>query len=263
VIAFVTLRNGAKFGLTVLAWIALPTIALAVKGIFSIFAVGFIHCIIVFVLALSLRHTHRWNDLLFILTLVFVAFVGLIHVFVPEVGQEWHKLLMQFMQSWVAQGQQEPAYWPAIVKTASKIGTGIVSFTLMTFMFLELMVARFWQSVIYNPGAFKREILQIRINRWVSLLLPLVFVLIVMTHNPTLTDMYPVVVFPMTVAGLVVIHAFGVAKPNARFFVPVAYVATFIFSYLICLWAVVGLVDAWINFPSRAKVFELLEKGEK
>lgn len=264
VLAFVTLRNGAKFGLAVLAWIAVPALALMIKDVFAnIFTMTFIHCLIVYVLALTLRNTQRWNDVLCIMTLVFIAFVGLIHFFIPDVASEWQKVLMQFMQNWVSNGQTEPAYWPEIVNMFSKVGTGVIGFALMCFMFIELMLARFWQSIIYNPGAFKINMLKIRVNRWVALLLPISLALVIFTNNMTITDMLPVILFPLMVAGLVLIHCVAMSKSQLRFIVPIVYVFTFVFTYAICLWAIIGFIDAWFNFPVRAKALDLLEKGEK
>lgn len=262
VLAFTTLRNGAKFGLGVLAWLAIPAIALGFEGELSLFAIAWIHCLIIFVLALTLRQTHCWNNVLLVMTVFFIVFIALIHFIVPDVGFEWHKLLLQFMQNWVAQGQSEPNYWPTIVTFFMKCGTGFIAFFLMTCMLLQLMIARFWQSIIYNPGAFKREILKIRINRWVSLLLPLMLIMSITTQNDVLTDMLPIIVFVFMVAGLVVVHTIALAKPQMRFVVPVVYIATFLFIYPIGLLALVGFLDAWIEFPSRVKAFELLNKGE-
>ena len=263
IIAFTTLRSGFRFGLSVLAWVAIPAIALGLRGDLSAFAMSLLHCLIIFALALMLRHTHNWNNVLLIMTVVFVAFIGLAHLLVPEVSLVWNKILSQFMQNWIAEGQTEPSYWPEAVSIFSKVGTGVVAFVLMSSMLLELMIARFLQSITYNPGAFKSEILKIKINRWGSLVLPVFLIVIMVSGNTVFTDMLPAIVFSFMVAGLVVVHAIASIKPQIGFMVPVAYVATFIFIYLICLWALAGFLDAWIQFSSRVKAFELLKKGDK
>jgi hypothetical protein len=262
VVAFTTLRHGAKFGLTVLAWVAIPAIVLGIEGQLSAFAVGLIHCSMVFVLALVLRNTHSWNSLLFLMTIILIIIIALVHLWVPDISGVWNTILSQFMQNWVEQGQTEPTYWASTVSVFTKFGTGIVAFALMSFMMLQLMIARFWQSAIYNKNAFKREILKIRINCWVSLVLPGVLLIAVMSPHAFLWDALPVILFGFIIAGFVVLHTFALTKPQAGLVVLLAYIATFIFIYLICLWALVGFLDAWINFPWRAKAFELLKKGD-
>lgn len=263
VLAFVTLRNGAKFGAVVLAWVAIPAIAFAVRGHFSAFGIAWVHCFVVYIAALTLRNTHRWNDVLLVLTLVGCAVVMAAHGFIPDVNAVWHSVLTRLMGTLTASQSVPSEYWPRIIDLYSRIGTGVVTSTLMIFMFLELMIARYWQSIIYNPGALKVEMLKLRIHRWVSLILPIAVILAFITHNTVLIDMMPVILFPFIVEGLIVLHAAAVAKPNWRFMVPVAYVATFVFTYFICLWALIGFLDGWVKFPSRIKAFEILEKGEK
>ena len=263
IIAFVTLRNGSRFGLVTLLWVALPALAMLALGHISIFDLIWVRCLIIYGLALVLTHTHRWNDVLAALTILGVIVVAVIHGIIPDIDQKWYELANQFMKQWTAAGQTQPSQWQDLIHIFAHIGTGLAIGSILIILLLQLLIARFWQAIMFNPGALRKEVFQIRINRWVSLLLPLAIILMMVTQAALLIDLLPIILFPFVVAGFVVLHTLAFVMPKLKLLIPIAYIITCLFIYLVCLWACLGFIDAWVSFPFRRQALQLLKKGEK
>jgi hypothetical protein len=256
IVAFVTLRVGPKAGLILLAWVALPAIALFIRGHASMFDLVWLRCFILWGLGTALYYTHSWNLVLCMLTLIGVIGVALIHALIPNVEHTWYALGTQMIQSVVGQEHMPPAQWDSVMHSFARFGSGIVLFCSITGLFLQLLCARYWQASIYNPGGSRQELMRMRIQRWISLILPICILLAVFTNLAYFTDVIPVILFPFVIVGFVCLHAFMMTAPKLGFLVPVAYIATFFVMYLILVWSALGFVDAWVDFPARLEALK-------
>ena len=256
IVAFVTLRAGPRAGLILLAWVALPALALLIRGHASMFDLVWLRCFILWGLGTVLYYTHSWNLVLCVLTAIGVIAVALIHAFIPNVAHTWYTLAMQMVQSIVGSEQAPPAEWGNIMHGFARFGSGVVLFCSITGLFLQILCARYWQASIYNPGGSRQELMRMRIQRWLSLALPICLLLAIFTNLAYFTDVIPVILFPFMIVGLVCLHVFAMAAPKLGVLVPVAYIATFFVMYLILVWSALGFIDAWANFPARLEALK-------
>lgn len=263
IVGLVTLRKGAKAGLFVVAFAILPAISLLVSQGFEygVFYTLFMRsaliwmCVLVWVFALILRRWNSWILVLETMALIGVIAVLVIHASVPDLKQDWINFLMHFYKGFsISSSMQIPSG-----KTADSVyqvvpfATGSAAFLLFFGMFLLLLLARWWQSVIFLPGGFRQEFIQIRVHRIAAILL--VIATIGMFGQPAwLMDVYPVLLLPFMVAGLSVVHHLANKRRQMIFLLIAVYIALVLLYFVaiavlsLAVLSLVGFIDSWSNF---------------
>ncbi len=249
-VAFITLRKGAKSGLVVLTWVALPAVAMMFIGKLSLFDVLLARCVVVWALAILLRQTHSWSLLLAVLAVIGAVGVAFFHVWIADPVSFWSaKLSIYFLQ--MAEMLPLPAAdIKANVALIAGFATGLLAFVVVAGIFIQLLLARWWQASLFNPGGLGKEAKMIRVNPWVSG----VFVLAIIGacfKQALLVDMMPVLMIPFIVAGFSLLHWWMIHKPQLTWVLVVVYVGFIFFPYVSMSLALYGMADSWVDFRRR------------
>ena len=129
--------------------------------------------------------------------------------------------------------------------------TGLIAALLQAVSLLALMLGRYWQAALYNPGGFGSEFRAIRLPLVPALLL-LVCMLIAPNFGSELAMLTPLCSVPLVFAGLALIHGLVAQKRLARFWLVGLYVTLLLFMQLIYpLLVVLAIVDSLIDFRGR------------
>lgn len=126
------------------------------------------------------------------------------------------------------------------------------SFIAAVYMFLSivlLMVSRWMQAALFNPGGFQREFHQLRIEQKVALLL--VGLMMLANFNiliPASWMMY--LILPLLFSGLALIHAVVAAKKLPSMLLAVLY-ALIMLPLVANLVVLIALLDSWYDFRTR------------
>ncbi|NOX43102.1 MAG: hypothetical protein GXP19_05125 [Gammaproteobacteria bacterium] len=253
-IGLVTLRQGMKQGAIVVISAIVATALIAFISLGEpFFAIGFaaIVWIPIWLLAAILRYTISLQK-----TLLFSVLFGWLTIIItysvlddpaawwyesvidpwftpvlnqPEVGDEQRQLVQTFM------------------KESAEVMTGALAVFIMYYHLLMLIIARWWQSMLYNPGGFRSEFCSLNLGKALTLtLLGFGAVTMLATGNvSTIAGHFAVVVFALfTLQGLAIIHSV-VEKLSAS---TSWLVAAYIFLYFIWQFvALAGLLDNWLN----------------
>jgi len=116
---------------------------------------------------------------------------------------------------------------------------------------LALILGRYWQALLYNPGGFGREFRSIRLPRGPALVL-LVCMLLGPSFGPQMAMLTPLCSVPLVFAGLALIHGLVAAKHLTRFWLVGLYVTLLLFMQLIYpLLVLFAIVDSLIDFRGR------------
>ncbi|NNL57625.1 MAG: hypothetical protein HKO71_07720, partial [Pseudomonadales bacterium] len=119
----------------------------------------------------------------------------------------------------------------------------------MTTLF-SVVVARWWQALLYNPGGFREEFHQMRLQRLHALLLVAGFVALVAV--PDYSFWAWLFIAPLLVAGLALVHGMAdIMGWPARWLVIFYLLAFFIFRPLLALLAACAVADSALDFRSR------------
>ena len=204
-------------------------------------------------LALVLRASESWNRTLLVSVAMGVVFsVVLGAVYRPHIemlAQELVKILPLALGDLYQQlSEEERARLAALI---APVLTGLIAALLQIVSVLSLIVGRYWQALLYNPGGFGREFRAIRIPLGPAMLL-LACMLLGPNFGTQMAMLTPLCSVPLVFAGLALIHGLVAEKRLAKFWLVGLYVTLLLFMQLIYpLLVVLAIVDSLIDFRGR------------
>ena len=204
-------------------------------------------------LALVLRASESWDRVLLVSIAMGVVFsVVLGTAFGPQI-EMLAQALIKVMPSLLGEVYQkmsvdEQARFASLI---APILTGLIAALLQIVSVLSLIVGRYWQALLYNPGGFGREFRAIRIPLGPAMLL-LAGMVVTPNFGVQMSMLVPLCSVPLVFAGLALIHGLVAQKRLARFWLVGLYVTLLLFMQLIYpLLVVLAIVDSLIDFRGR------------
>ena len=245
----VYLRRGMSDAFGVLVWALLPALAWWYFGeprtlMVLLGALG---------LAALLRAGWAWNRVL----LASIA-LGLVYgVLLGVVFREPIEALAQALNERLPQ-MLGGLYQQMSVEERANLGdliapvlNGLIAALLQVVSVAALMLGRYWQAALYNPGGFGSEFRAIRIPLWPAVLL-LACMLIGPNFGPQMAMLTPLCSVPLVFAGLALMHGLVKAGKLGKFWLVGMYVTLVLFMQLIYpLLVVLAIVDSLIDFRGR------------
>jgi len=248
VLALVGLRRGSSDGLFVLAWAVLPIVAAAGAGYMTPLMAGLAisHFVAVLVGAHVLRVTRAWSWALVALTVA--ASVGIL-ITARVSGGVMETLLQAVTEA--AGGAASPEAQQLGKAFASEAqATGYLAWISVISAALALLLGRWWQATLYNPGGLQQELHQLRMPLPVAAVGMLLWMYCLVNEHFVFWG--AVAAFPMLVAGICLIH-WQVAQrgwgrgPLIALYVMLVIAALPLAGFLCGL----ALIDSWIDIRAR------------
>ncbi len=240
VVALVTLRKGSTQGSAVLAWAMLPALGLAAIG-----DTGPLTTVLgVMLAATALRLTTSWPYALAaavasgLITAGLMATVG--SAYVEQIATLFQEALQQMAAQ---QGTEVPM--PEALQIAGLLG---LSNTLM--VILCLLLARWWQAMLYNPGGFRDEFHALRLRPPMTIGL-LVVGLALSSLGQAYTFWALIPALPLLFAGLGLVHGLIAKKGLGTQWLVGFYLLWFLLGPVKGLLFVLAVIDSWLDFRSR------------
>jgi hypothetical protein len=245
IVSLVVLRQGAAEGAMVLLWTLLPLgVALYLFGdptaMISLFGtVG---------LALILRATTSWE-----LTLAAAVVLSAVGSLVFEfTASEVLLVIVDMYMEYSKQVSMELSY-----EAARKSVFGFFAMGQAYAMLALLILARWWQSVLYNPGGFQKEFHQLRLTGRLSTGL-VVLLMVCVGLSDLLGRWIPLLTVPLIVAGLGFVHWFTKEKKMSSNWLVAFYFLLLLFSQFIYpLIASLALMDSYLDMRKRIQKTEV------
>lgn len=243
VVALVILRKGTAEGISLLAWLILPAgFLLALFGdpgpLGLIVGTG--------ALALLLRSMVAWQPVL-LGAIAVGAVSGLLMLWLGESQlQMMVKMFEDFfasLQGDMPEGQQLPA--PGVVTLAGMLGL----MNAVTCV-LSLLLARYWQALLYNPGGFRDEFHALRLSPQVALLLVAVM-LGVGFYGFEYRPWAVMFAVPLSVAGIGFIHARAAHRGMGAGWLTMFYLFWLVLDPVKLVVIAVAVADSLMDFRRR------------
>ncbi len=234
----VALRKGPGEAAAIVAFAILPLAGWAMVGD----VIPLILLLGITALALVLRETESWE-----FTLLSAIVVGVIVEVYLRMQPELLDLLLQRMQEYFQANQVEGL-------ELSDIRAFLPSIFGAVYMFLSvllLMLARWMQAALFNPGGFRNEVHSLRIEHKVTLVL--VLLMLMADFGVLIPDgwiLYTVI--PLLVAGVALVHGL-VARRNLSSMWLVAFYALLMLPLAMQLVVLAAIVDSWYDFRGRSQ----------
>lgn len=245
--SLVLLRRGFKDATSVIAWAVLPGLVWWFLGeprtlMVLLGALG---------LAACLRAGQSWNRVL-----LYSVGLGLLYgVILGSVFREPIEALAQALAKGLPQ-MLGGFYQKLSVEEQGRLGAilvpvlvGLVAAALQLVTVLSLMLGRYWQAALYNPGGFGREFHAVRFT-----VAPASLLVVGMLFGPNLglAMLTPLCSVPLMLAGAALLHGLVAQKRLARFWLTGMYVTLVLFMQLTYpLLVVLAIVDSLIDFRGR------------
>ena len=258
-VALPTLRRGGREGgLLVLG--ALPVVALAGQVIMgnALQAGGYSLALWVPMLfvAVVLRETASLAiAVLAALALGLVVVAGF-HLVLADPAGFWDAILQQAIKPVLEQrgADVDENLVRQTLQMFARYATGAIAAGSILTVLLSLLLARWWQSVLYNPGGFRTEFLQLRLP--VSLAWTfLVLILAMSMAGGGFAEFTANFLMPMLmvylILGFSILHAVCSKYPSGRFWLSGIYVGLMFMAPLILVIGFFGWSDSWLNWRQR------------
>lgn len=216
--------------------------------------------VLTWVFAVMLRRHTGFSLIIQIAALLGVLAISVIHLVYPGIADWWGSQL-QFLQAFYAQASTAMKTTAApghevgmeAINVAKQFATGVIVAAILCNALLQLIVARWWQAILFKPGSLRRELHGIRLSQLAGVLF---FISLVLSYlgNSVILDIMPVLYMLFGAAGLSLIHyLFGLMhSPTVWFWLSVFYL-TLIFSwpFSVVLVAMLGWLDIWLDVRKR------------
>ena len=246
-IALVTLRNGSASGGWLTLWAILPAIIIAaISG-----DTGSVLLLLgTFSLAVILRESVSLS--LAVMASVPLALLGgaaltlFNGVFLQELVATFNQALAQLEQE-LAQGEAAEMVFNAVSvpQVAALLATGNAVIAL-----LSLILGRYWQASLYNPGGFGEEFRALRLPVGAVLLMASA-ALILWWMGADWRVWSAVVVLPLTIVGFSLLHAFAKRAGKGVTWLALMYVLWIVIDPVKWLWVGCVVIDTFADVRGR------------
>lgn len=237
IVALVCLRQGVMAGSIILLWTMLP---------FSVqtYMVGdptLLSLIGIFFVAGLLRATISW-EIALLFTVVYSVFAALIF--------EW-LLLEKFMSIYSIYLDRLQLPEALTATELERVVSNSVMILVAYGVIAMLLLARWCQSALYNPGGFRKEFHHIRLSPAAGGIL-LVALIVCYSLEELFGRWLPVLTVPLVIVALGLVHWLIAARQLSRrwvvgFYMTVLLFGQFAYPFLISL----GLIDSAVNLRNR------------
>lgn len=256
-VALVTLRRGAFEGLLVLLC---SSIAAGVLGFFLLgnylFALGYglVLWLPVWAISIVLREG-RLLSLAFEIA-VLLGIVGVIgfYLFNDDPARVWNAALLQMMAPMLEAPDVPVDDVKRSIAVFSHYMTGVVAAGSVSGLLLGLLLGRWWQAVLYNPGGFRQEFLALRIQPSLSIAC-IIVVAVAVAASGIVSEMawnVTVLLFVLyTFIGTAVLHVVISSWRTKRYMLPLFYILIFMIPHALIPVALIGLGDTWLNLRNK------------
>jgi len=236
IVGLVALRKGLKEATQVLAWAVLPIGGWAVAGD----PVPLIMLLGIFGLAGLLRTSESWE-----FTLLGAIAVGLcVEIYLRLQPAVLDLIFVQMQPYFDANGIQGEQ-----LDSLREIMTSFMGAVYMFLSLVLLMLSRWMQAALFNPGGFQKEFHGLRIEQRVALILVGLMMLanfeILIPQNWMLY-----LVLPLLFSGLALVHAVVAAKKLSSLWLAVLY-ALIVLPVVANMVVLMALLDSWYDFRTR------------
>lgn len=252
IVAMVTLRIGVNEGVKILiAALAVNLIAttLLLGGVLPGVVSAVEYLLPVWLMALVLRNTNSLANTLNLGMLMAGIAVIVFHFVVGDTTAWWKHLIDQALLPVLKEANvAAPA---ELIGNMSQIATMLIAMFMVGLWFSIVLLARWWQSILYHPGQFSADFYQLRLPKNLAYLAVVIAIAGLFVRTGLVQDLSGVMMAGLMFPGLAIAHhAVNVRNMNKAWLMGL-YVLLFLFPQTILILATIGLVDTWIDIRSR------------
>jgi len=213
------------------------------------------------ILSVVLRLRTSWSELLTLLPFLMAALCVLVLLAAPEYVQTFQAMAAAFIEEFknqLIQNNQSDAdaaqlkeMLEALKAPDSHQLMGMLALFQSGTVLLSMLLARWWQAILFNPGGFRQEFHQLRLSR-VSVLI-LVGCFIGLLGNEMYSTWSWAFAFPLVVAGIALVHGMlGIAQAAPRWLI-LFYAVLLLIRPALGILVALAVMDSALDFRGRLR----------
>ena len=249
-VGLVGLRLGAVDGFIVLLWAVLPAVvALWASDVGALMAYSTMAVmLIVLISAVYLRASMSWaRSLMMLVACSTLAALGLSFI-VPDLAAS----LTETLGELATPQESETDATPVSIQWSQTTTAGILAYLMALSSLMALLVGRWWQAILYNPGGFQAELHGLRLKP-ASALVCAAATVYCLAAGDGYQAWANVFSLPLLVAGVGLVHCAVRHHRLGIITLVVFYVALVLIQPAILLVAALAFADVWLNVRNRFK----------
>lgn len=245
-VGLVALRRGALDGALILAALLLPALIWLFMGVvwWAFLATTVLASLLIYASAMLLRVYRSWP-----LTLVFIAGVSTIGAYLIVWSIDLRADMLAMADYMQMSDIDRVDFEKAVDKLLEQnIAAPIIALSVGLGVNISLLLARWWQATLYNPGGFREEFHSLRLDARlvaVSVVLGLALMQIGKASGGILVFM-----LPLFFSGLGFIHWWA-AQKRFPWLLWVVYISLFLSLWVATTVVTVGMLDSVLNLRKR------------
>lgn len=249
-IALVSLRKGMGNGLLILLWGLLPMlISLAMGQMQPLMPIlGISGLVVTYLTALILRNSMSWPYALTGLVGLSTAAALLQLLLVPDLLAQLTTSLAEFVEQ-VFDGAESQS---VAAMPGQTFVVGMIAYITAIGSLFGVVVGRWWQAALYNPGGFAEEFQQFRLSS-IQAVVCMAAAIYCLTQSPDYRTWATLFVLPLLVMGVAIVHRFVAVKRMGTPWLVGFYALVFLLDVVAQLLVIVAFLDTWLNFRGRFK----------
>lgn len=239
-VALTTLRHGLTAGTRTLAVALLGgLVSWQLTGL----PLSLVVLVMVTLLAVVLRETQSWNR-----SLLVGAVLGLVlAILAQSLFQQQFSAVIDSVQSVIATNGTDSPEW-RLMEAIKPIAGYLVMSSQLIETILSLLLARYWQAGLYNPGGLKAEMHAVRFTVQEVAVLTIAVVL-AMFIQPAAIVLFGI---PLIVVGMATMHGIVTKLKLGGQWLAALYIALIMFNQIIVpLLIVMVLLDTFFDIRNR------------
>jgi hypothetical protein len=251
--ALPTLRLGAREGAV--------TIALSLTGVALLEAIAtgvpftatghaLVLWALVWAIAVLLRESGQLSLALLAAAGLGIALVVGTYAVTDDPAASWRDQLQELLRPMLEQQGGDGDAAVRAILAMSHFFTGAVGAGMALSISLSLLIARWWQALLYNPGGFRTEFLGLKLPvlpayLWLALLA------LAAAGSEVAANAAISLGVPILLAGFAVLHALLSRTASGRFWLIGVYFALGLMAPLIVPIILIGFSDVWVDWRRR------------
>lgn len=172
----------------------------------------------------------------------------------PLLSPQWFDILQQGAQEYgkALEGRMDAQAAQAFQPWILPMLLGGISAMLQMFAIGGLLLGRYWQAKLYNPGGYQAEFHTLRLPLWyVAIALGVFFISV---SGPSWVSLMPVILVPLFIMGVSLVHGVIAMGQLSKQWLMAFYISfVFFLPYMYALLIFVALLDVILDFRKRLK----------
>ena len=256
IMAFVAIRRDWTLSLPVLMAVLVPQVALAVLLFHNYLMVLqlLVSGGLLWLAAVCWQRVHSWTWVLEMSLLAASGLIILIHLWVPDLANQWYHLYREYWQR-LSDIQQTAGWWREVssdmllsleqhqhmVKMMSRVATGATIAVMILANSVQLLIAQWWEQRFFKSKDWYKPLYQIRLSRAINLI-ALLLVGLAYYGSMIAQDLLPIYGLVFALAGLSLFHAHMVRARKQAKTTRMRMIAIYTLLLLLLVYAWFGLI---------------------